>query len=71
MKYLIGLDIGTSAVKGVLMTADGVVAKTASSPFIYERLENGGVEIEADKYVETCFWAIKELCSLKKFSNVI
>ena len=63
MKYLIGLDIGTSAVKGVLMTADGVVAKTASSPFIYERLENGGVEIEADKYVEACFFAIKELAN--------
>ena len=63
MKYLIGLDIGTSAVKGVLMTVKGAVTKTASSPFVYKTLDNGGVEIEADKYTEACFSAIKELAN--------
>ncbi len=61
MKYLIGLDIGTSAVKGVLMTEDGTVSKTASEVFDYTWLENGGVEIDADRFVDACFSAIKEL----------
>ena len=63
MKYLIGLDIGTSAVKGVLMTEDGIVSHTASSPFVYTQLENGGVEIEAEKFTESCFSAIKTLAN--------
>ena len=61
MKYLIGLDIGTSAVKGVLMTEDGTVSKTSSEVFDYTWLENGGVEIDADRFVDACFSAIKEL----------
>ena len=47
MKYLIGLDIGTSAVKGVLMTEEGTVIHSAGAPFVYTTYDNGGVEIEA------------------------
>ena len=61
MKYLIGLDIGTSAVKGVLMTEEGTVIHSAGAPFVYTTYDNGGVEIEADKYIESCFTAINEL----------
>jgi len=61
MNYLIGLDIGTSSVKGVLMTEDGKIIKTAHGAFSYTRTDNGGVEIEADKFVDVCFGAIKEL----------
>ncbi len=61
MNYLIGLDIGTSSVKGVLMTEKGEIIKTAQASFVYTRLDNGGVEIEADKFVDVCFSAIKEL----------
>lgn len=61
MSYVIGLDIGTSSVKGVLMTKSGAVKKTAHSSFSYRRLENGGVETDADEFVETCFLAIREL----------
>lgn len=61
MNYLIGLDIGTSSVKGVLMSTEGAVVKTAHGTFKYTKLENGGVEIDADKFVDVCISAIKEL----------
>ncbi len=63
MKYLIGLDIGTSSVKGVLMTSDGVVVHTAHGGFVYTKLQNGGVEIDAEEFVSVCFEAIRELAS--------
>lgn len=58
---LIGLDIGTSSVKGVLVTNDGNIVKTAHKSFSYTRLDNGGVEISADDYITACFSAIYEL----------
>ena len=61
MKYLIGLDIGTSAVKGVLMREDGNVLATEGEAFKYTLLDNGGVEIEADCFINSCFTAIKKL----------
>ncbi|MBR2884795.1 MAG: hypothetical protein IKB93_08370 [Clostridia bacterium] len=61
MNYLIGLDIGTSSVKGVLMTENGEIIKTAHGAFCYTRTDDGGVEIEADKFADVCFGAIKEL----------
>ena len=61
MKYLIGLDIGTSAVKGVLMREDGNVLATEGEAFRYTMLDNGGVEIEADCFINSCFTAIKKL----------
>lgn len=63
MKYLIGLDIGTSSVKGVLMSTDGVVIHTAHGGFVYTKLPNGGVEIDAEEFVSVCFGAIRELAS--------
>ena len=63
MKYLIGLDIGTSSVKGVLMTVDGRVTHTSHCAFLYQKLENGGVEIDAKDFVSVCFEAIRELSS--------
>jgi len=61
MKCFIGLDIGTSSIKGVLMTEDGSVKKTARGAFDYTKLENGGVEIAADDFANVCFSAIREL----------
>ena len=58
MGYLIGLDIGTSSVKGVLMADDGTVCKTAQGVFGYERLGNGGVEIDANSFVD--IWRVKD-----------
>ena len=57
----IGLDIGTSSVKGVLVTNTGEIIKTAHEGFKYTYLDNGGVEISAQDYISTCFAAIHGL----------
>lgn len=61
MDYLIGIDIGTSSVKGVLMTTAGQVVHSARVSFDYTHLDNGGVEIDAKEYLSSCFTALKEL----------
>ncbi len=61
MEYLLGLDIGTSSVKGVLMTTEGKVVKTAKGVFNYTILENGGVEIDAETFATVCLTTIREL----------
>ena len=61
MKYLIGLDIGTSSVKGVLMTADGKVVKKAHEGFDYVTGAGNVVEIPANRFLNSCLKAIKTL----------
>lgn len=61
MGYLIGLDMGTSSVKAILMTTDGKVQKVARGVFNYTRFPNGGIEISAEEYSRVCIRAIKEL----------
>lgn len=61
MSYLIGMDMGTSSVKAILMTEDGKVQKVARGAFEYTKLSNGGVEISADDYAKVCIDVIKTL----------
>ncbi|MBE7052098.1 MAG: hypothetical protein E7395_05965 [Ruminococcaceae bacterium] len=61
MSYLIGLDMGTSSVKAILMTESGVVEKSEHGAFTYHRLDNGGVEIEANDFAKVCLGTIKKL----------
>ena len=61
MDYLIGIDIGTSSVKGVLMTTEGQVVHSARASFDYTHLDHGGVELGAKEYLSSCFAALKEL----------
>lgn len=61
MQYLIGLDIGTSSVKGVLLSVDGQIAASVREKFIYTSLDNGGREINANDYLEVCYTAIRKL----------
>ncbi len=61
MSHLIGMDMGTSSVKAILMTEGGKVQKVARGAFNYTRLENGGVEISAEDYSKVCIDVIKEL----------
>ncbi|MBQ4574475.1 MAG: hypothetical protein IJA85_04680 [Clostridia bacterium] len=63
MQYLIGLDIGTSSVKGVLLTVDGKIAATAREGFVYTSLDNGGLEISGADYLKVCYAAIKKLAA--------
>ena len=62
MKYLIGLDIGTSAVKGALLCEDGRVVKVTDKKFTY--IIDGGFRLlDPDHFCETCFDVISELAS--------
>ncbi len=61
MEYLIGLDIGTSSVKGVLIAADGSSRRTGRQEFVYDRSESGHVEIPAERYIAACFALLRQL----------
>ena len=61
MKYLIGLDIGTSSIKGVLATTEGEIVKTARGGFTYSTPADNAVEIEAADFASVCLGTIKEL----------
>ncbi|MBQ4629988.1 MAG: hypothetical protein IJB70_03275 [Clostridia bacterium] len=62
MKYLIGLDIGTSSVKGVLMSINGNLksCKTQKHNYI---VTNGFKTLDADDFCQTCFDVIGELAN--------
>ena len=61
MKYLIGLDIGTSSVKGVLLSEKGAVCRTACEKFTYIKDGRGMVEIPAKSFLNACLSAIRHL----------
>lgn len=62
MKYLIGLDIGTSAVKGVLLSEDGKLLNTVNGQFDYT--EKGTARLmDPEEFVTTCFGVIRELAA--------
>ncbi len=61
MNYTIGLDIGSTNVKGVLLSETGETVGRASERFEYDRPMPGYVQIEADKFAENCFSVIKAL----------
>ncbi len=63
MQYIIGLDIGTSSVKGVLTRGDGEVVHTAKGIFSYIRKKGGIVELSPEAYLQVCFDTIRELAS--------
>ncbi len=60
MRYLIGLDIGTSSIKGVLMSVDGKIKKESHASFTYTTAGNI-VEISAERFLDSCVFAIKTL----------
>ena len=65
MEYLIGLDIGTSSVKGVLLTTDGYVAHSAKGTFAYDRT-GSRVELQPEGYLSVCLDTIRELANAAK-----
>lgn len=60
MDYLIGLDIGTTAIKGVLMTVEGKVSKTFTGGYDYLIKENQKL-LNPEEFLEVCFSVIKNL----------
>jgi len=59
-KFIIGLDIGTSSIKGVMVSADGKERYTGRVPFTYTTRDDGSVEIPADKYLDCCYRLLRE-----------
>lgn len=71
MDYLIGLDIGTTAIKGAIMSVDGIVLKTISGGYNYYGGQNTKL-LNPDEFLEVCFSVIKKLTdSLKKDDSVL
>lgn len=63
MDYLIGLDIGTSSVKGVLITTEGQVVKSSKGAFTYKQIGETGRELVAEEYLAVCLHTIKQLAN--------
>lgn len=61
MNYFIGLDIGTSSVKGVLQSAAGEILATGKEPFVYDTPCPGEVEIGGEAYLASCCRLLKTL----------
>ena len=60
MEYFVGLDIGTSSVKGVLMSRDGKVENVKTKKHAYY-WENNLKLLNAEDFCDNCFSVIKEL----------
>lgn len=60
MDYLIGLDIGTTAIKGVLMSVEGKVLKTFTGGYDYLIKENQKL-LDPEEFLNVCFSVIKNL----------
>ncbi len=61
MSYTIGLDIGTTNVKGILMSEGGEIIARSSVKFIYDFPAPGYVQIDADRFADNCLTVISEL----------
>lgn len=62
MTYLMGLDIGTSAVKGVLVSVTGDVMQTANAVFVY-RQEGTARLLEPREFLNSCYHVINTLAA--------
>ena len=44
MKYILSVDIGTTAIKGAVIGEDGTILGSATSEYVLITLPDGGVE---------------------------
>jgi len=59
--YLIGLDLGTSAVKGVLMSSKGVILAKERAQTRYLTSDNGFIEFDAEEFYMLAAGVIQKL----------
>lgn len=64
MTYLIGLDIGTSAIKGVLISSEGKIVLREQSKTQIEILKDGQMQFDADDLYRLVTTVIKGLIQL-------
>ena len=62
-RYFIGLDLGTSGVKGVLLSELGEVVGTVTTGFEYY-LDGGAKLFEVEKYISACYNTISRLSAM-------
>ncbi len=60
MNYLIGLDIGTTAIKGIIMSVEGKVLKSFTGGYNYYNKGTAKL-LNANEFLDTCFSVIKNL----------
>ena len=70
MNTIIGLDLGTTAVKGVLTDTDGKVLATVTKRYKYY-FENGVKYQKPHEYLDFCFDVIKTLADFSDDNNVL
>ncbi|MFC5401264.1 xylulokinase [Cohnella soli] len=63
VQWLIGLDIGTSAIKGVLMSSEGTIAARERSGNDYQISENGRIQFDAEQLYRTAADVIRRLAA--------
>lgn len=63
-KLLIGLDLGTSAVKGVLLSQEGSIVSTAETPREYDCFGHGCVEFDAEALYSAVADTVRSLTAL-------
>lgn len=64
MKYILGIDIGTTAIKAAVVGEDGIVHGSASSEYALTTLPTGEVEADLQFYIDAFGDAIR--CAVKK-----
>ena len=60
MDYLIGLDLGTTAIKGVIVSTEGKVLNSFTGGYNYYG-ETGQKLLNPEDFLNTCFSVIKKL----------
>ena len=70
MNCFIGLDIGTTAIKGVLMSAEGKILKTVSGGYNYYFKDSKKL-LKPSDFIDTCFSVIRSLANSKESGDAI
>lgn len=63
MKYIIGIDVGTSATKSSLFDIDGNLINSASCEYPMLQLKNGWAEENPDDFWRAALMTLREICS--------
>ncbi|NLC45171.1 MAG: hypothetical protein GX783_12935 [Clostridiales bacterium] len=70
-KYLIGLDLGTTSIKGVLMSTDGNIISSEKAETMYSRPKEGWVQFDVKQFYERISAVIQRLVRVAPSSSLI
>lgn len=70
MRYVIGIDLGTSAVKALLVDQQGIVHREVSKPYPLIQIKSGYSEQNPDAWVEQTWQALSELTTGIEASSI-